>query len=320
MAAVIPGGGDDPSDERRFRDADRGQLLLISGLVVAVSLVALVVLLNASIYSENVATRGVEAADGEALEVRAAAVEETGALIDGTNRAEPTNHSAAARAVRNGIGDLDAHLAGAYADRGGVTHADLELLQNGSRVTGNLSSNATVAEGVERTRGFTLDLNTSSLEGTTQSQAVNESFRVAFSNATDATNETREVYAYENDGNVTLAVGENGGDPVVVCETPIAGRDRIAIDLTRERLGDEPCWGIWSGAAGDLNGSYDVALTNAAGANGTVAATVRPTLAETDSELTVSDAVYAATIDLRYRTADLRFETRIRVAPGEPDV
>ena len=69
---------DDPNrgDRNRdcLRDADRGQLLLVAGLVMAVSLVALVVLLNASIYSENLATRGIEAADGDSLEVRAAAV------------------------------------------------------------------------------------------------------------------------------------------------------------------------------------------------------------------------------------------------------
>jgi len=45
-------GGEDTSN------ADRAQLLLVAGLVMAVSLVTLVVLLNATIYSENVATRG----------------------------------------------------------------------------------------------------------------------------------------------------------------------------------------------------------------------------------------------------------------------
>ncbi|WP_231741260.1 hypothetical protein [Halorubrum sp. CBA1125] len=88
--SVSPSDGDRPrgpggsADE--FRGADRGQLMLVAALVVAVSLLTLVVLLNATIYSEAVATRGVEAADGEALEVRAAAVEGTGTLIDATNR------------------------------------------------------------------------------------------------------------------------------------------------------------------------------------------------------------------------------------------
>lgn len=309
---------DDSRGGRRFRDADRGQLLLVSGLVVAVSLVALVVLLNASIYSENVATRGIEAADGEVLEVRAAAVEETGKLIDGTNRNRPADHDAA---VADGITELDAHMSRAYADRGGVTHVELRSLQNGSYVTGNLSENATLAAGVNRTRGFRLTLNASTIENTTRSQATNESFHVTFSNSTGATAETREVYAYENktDGNITLAVGANDGDPTVVCDAPIDGRDSIEIDLTSERLWSERCPGIWSESAGSLNGSYDVGLASASAADGTVTATVRPRIDDVDTDLTVSDAIYAARIDLRYRTAELRFETTIRVAPGEPD-
>ena len=302
MAAVIPGpsdGEDDgPRDARRFHDADRGQLLLVSGLVVAVSLVALVVLLNASIYSENVATRGIEAADGEALEVRAAAVEETGKLIDGTNRQPPAD-STVGSAVEEGIVDLDDHLARAYADRGGVTRVttDPSAMENGSYVTGDLTANATLAGGVDRTRGFAFDLNASALEDTTRSRATDESFHVAFSNATGATGETREVYAYESeaDGNVTLAVGANDGDPTVVCEAPIDGRDRIEIGLTGERLWDEPCPGIWSESAGSLDGSYDIDLANASAANGTVTATVRPPLDDIDTDLNASAAVYAAT-------------------------
>ncbi|WP_144799321.1 DUF7261 family protein [Halorubrum depositum] len=330
MAAVIPGpsGGDGSRDDgvrggRRFRDADRGQLLLVSGLVVAVSLVALVVLLNASIYSENVATRGVEAADGEALEVRAAAVEETGKLIDGTNRNRLSDHDAAATAVENGTADLDAHLARAYADRGGVTRvaADPSSIRGGSYVTGNLTanrtgdSNATLALDVAQIRGFVVAVDSANLSSTDASGADTNAFFLEFD---DGVNETREVYVYNETGDVTVAVGENGSAPTVVCSAPAA--DRVAVDLTGERLGDEPCPGLWPSSAGALGTPYDVTMERTDAANGTVTATARPDTGDAvASDHTATPAVYDARIDLSYRTAELRFETTVRVAPGEPD-
>lgn len=317
-------GGDD-RNACRFRDADRGQLLLISGLVVAVSLVALVVLLNASIYSENVATRGVEAADGEALEVRAAAVEETGALIDGTNRNRPADHAAAATAVEDGIGELDAHLARAYADRGGVTHVsgNASSVDNGSYVTGALTpngtgnANATVAADAARLRGVEVEVDPGSLASTDATGAPANAFRVEFANATGA---TREAYVYESDadGNVTVAVGENGTAPTVVCSAATA--DRVAVDLTAGTLGDERCPGLWAVTAGSLAGSYDATIERTTAADGEVTATALPDAgASVGSDLRATPAVYSARIDLRYRTAELRFETAVRVAPGEPD-
>ena len=326
MAAVIPGAadGDGPRGDRRFRDADRGQLLLISGLVVAVSLVALVVLLNASIYSENVATRGIEAADGEALEVRAAAVEETGKLIDGTNRNRPANHSEATAAVEEGIADLDEYLARAYADRGGVTRVsgDPSSIRAGRYVTGNLTangtgdSNATLADGVAQTRGFVVEVDPDELAPTDAAGAPTDAFYIEFD---DGVNETREVYVYNGTGdNVTVAVGQNGSAPTVVCSTPIA--DRVAVDLTGGTLGDERCPGLWATSAGALGAPYDVAIERTDKANGTVTATVRPDSGDAvGSDLTSSPAVYDAEIDLSYRTAELRFETTVRVTPGEPD-
>jgi len=323
---MIPGPSDGDGTRggsRRFRDADRGQLLLISGLVVAVSLVALVVLLNASIYSENVATRGIESADGEALEVRAAAVEETGALIDGTNRNRPSDHSAATKAVEDGIVDLDAHLARAYADRGGVTHVsgNRTTMENGSYVTGDLTANgtgdanATLATDVARTRGFLVEVEPGTLASTDASGAPGDAFHVRFGNATGA---TREVYAYEDGGDVTVAVGENGSVPTVVCSASSA--DPVAVDLTGGRLGDERCPGLWATSAGALGSPYDVTVERTGAANGTATATVLPASGESvSSDHTATPAVYEARIDLRYRTAELRFETTVRVAPGEPD-
>lgn len=226
-------GGEDTSN------ADRAQLLLVAGLVMAVSLVTLVVLLNATIYSENVATRGIESADGEALEVRATAVDGTGELLDATNRAGPTDHADAAETVRNGVKDLDREASRSYAERGGVARIELLEIRNGSRITTDMAAvdpNAsTLAADVDRTRGFVLDVDPGSLVETNASGAVDNAFHVELN---DSTGGTHQVYVYNGtDGNVTVAVGDNSGEPTVWCETPPDGRDRVAVDLTGERLG-----------------------------------------------------------------------------------
>ncbi|EMA63146.1 DUF7261 family protein [Halorubrum lipolyticum] len=297
-------------------DADRAQLLLVAGLVMAVSLVTLVVLLNATIYSENVATRGIESADGEALEVRATAVGGTGELIDATNRAGPAGHADAAQTVRDGVADLDGEISRSYAERGGVAHVELVSVRNGSRLTAEMAAvdpNAsTLARDVDRTRGFVLEVNPGSLNNETNA------FHVDLDNSTGG---SRQVYVYNGtDGNVTVAVGDDGAGPTVRCETPPGGRDRVTVDLTGERLGDRPCPGIWPSSLVAPDDPYDVALVNASGVGGEVTATARPVSGdEVSTDLAAAPAVYEATVNLRYRTAELRFETAVRVAPGEPD-
>lgn len=328
MADVIPYG----SDGRRFREADRGQMLVVAGLVMAVSLVALVVLLNATIYGENLATRGVEGADNEAADVRGTAVGGVGELIDATNRAKPADHSAANGAVVDGVDDLDRRMARSYADRGGTVHlaTDESRLTRGKYVTtdGNATSLAnatnateyTFAGGVDRTRGFTLDLDADDLTETTESNASDEAFHVEFNGS--ALSESREVYVYGNgSGGVVVANGSDGATPTVRCSVAVDPGDEVRLDLTGERLNDTPCFGVWPSALLAPSDPYTVRFSNADDANGTATATVRPqpTGAEPDADHAgVSPAVYDATIDLRYRTADLRFETTVRIAPGEP--
>jgi len=305
--------------------ADRGQLLLVAALVMAVSLVTLVVLLNATIYSENLATRGIESADGEALEVRAAAVDGAGALIDATNRAGPESHADAAETVRAGITDLDGEISRSYAERGGVASVGSASIRNGSRIVAPMTavdSNAsTLAANVTRTRGFALDIDPDSLNTTDAAGAPAEAFHVDLDNSTGG---SRQVYVYNgSDGNVTVAVGDDGGEPAVRCEAPPDDPDgNVTVDLTGQRLGDRHCPGIWPAAFVAPDDPYTVTLTNASATAGEVTVTARPDSGDaviTDLTAAREPAVYEATIDLRYRTAELRFETAVRVAPGEPD-
>ncbi|SMO81693.1 DUF7261 family protein [Halorubrum cibi] len=321
-----------PPDGKRLREADRGQLLVVAGLVMAVSLVALVVLLNATIFTENLATRGIQAADGEAADVRTTAVGGVGELIDATNREERESHEVTN--VTDGVADLDERMARNYAGRGGVVH----LETNESRVTegwylstaGNATSlandtNATAyafVDGIDRTRGFSLSLSVDDddLANTTPSNATGEAFHVVFDGP--ALSESREVYVYRNgSGDVAVANGSAGGDPEVRCSIAAESGENVTFDLTGERLGETACPGVWPVELFAPSDPYAIRFENADAADGTATATVRPRPAGSEPGADhdgISPAVYDATVDLRYRTADLRFETTVRVAPGEP--
>jgi hypothetical protein len=152
---------------------------------------------------------------------------------------------------------------------------------------------------------------------TDESGATGNAFRVEFANDSA---ETRAVYVYEDnvDGNITVAVGENGGDPTVVCSA--SSVDPVAVDLTGGALGNERCPGLWAASAGELSGPYDVNIERTGAADGDAALTVLPDSGDSaSSDHTATPAVYDARIEFSYRTAELRFETTVRVAPGEPD-
>ncbi len=321
-----------PPDGKRLREADRGQLLVVAGLVMAVSLVALVVLLNATIYSENVATRGVEATDGEAIEVRATAVEGVGELVDATNHGGPDSFGAANDTVTDGIADFDDRMARRYAKRGGVVHLSIGdppptegryLATTGNDTSLANATNATAytfAGGVDRTRGFALELDPDALAETTAENAPAESFHVVL-NGSDLP-ESREVYVYRNAtaDEVTVATGTNGSDPTVQCSVDAGTGGAVTLDLTGDRLGGGPCFGVWPSALNTPSDAYTMEFEHANAADGEATATVRPGsgggfVADHGDD---RPAVYAVTVDLRYRTADLLFETTVRVAPGEP--
>ena len=320
--SISPPDPDRFRGENGFRDAHRGPLLLLAGLVMAVSLVALVVLLNATIYSENVATRGIESADGEALEVRATMVEGTGELIDATNRNATEGYAETEAAVEDGIAALDARVAGGYARRGGVANVTLveNSLREGRFLTGPVDSSTAVTD-VDRTRGFVIEIDSDDLETANTSTASDEAFHVVLNRS--ASGATDEVYVYEDDeeDEYVVATGEDGAEPTVRCRRSSIDGDRVAVDLTDGRFDGDPCPGLWPTERLDPDESYAIEFATADGVDTEVTAPVRSTTDPAGgAALESTPAVYEAAIDVSYRTAELRFETRVRVAPGGPDV
>ena len=275
---------------------DRGQLLLVAGILLAVLFVALAVLVNAAIYTDNVATRGGDPAE-EALTYQDGVTDAVGGLIEAENAEAGAGEgfTDVDQRVRDGVSAI-----GVAAERNNLRRATTtETAVTGTR-EGRLIRERNVGDfedweaNASAARGFVIELDTDEMtEGSPLSIDL------------DGT----ELEVNKTGGDVVV----EGGTENVECRTNADGT--IRFDVTGERLGDEPCRFGWPtfGATGDVGfengthagGSYEL----------TVASDDDPAWLAPET----TPAVYSVEIDLRVVTPELRYETTVTVAPGEPD-
>lgn len=312
---------------------DRGQLILLTGLIVAVTLVAMVLLLNTAIYTENLASRGGDQSPREAIEYRAAVVDGVGGLIDEENGQEHGSFSTVETNVEDGIDTIDNFTARNYAYGGTIvrinqsssmTVAEGKLVRqtNSSRRFRNASGaldDWELATGVEddEIRNFEVTVNRTSLEPNAD-DALNVRLE-------DSGSTTWQAFFYEDgSNNVTVATSIGGGPRTDVCTVDASN---ATIDLTRGEIEGEPCPGLnWSEG---LTGDYTVEYENGENATGTYnvtiadpgGATIDPDNVDDGSPTSVYHvpAVYGVSFEISYESPTLRYRSEVRVAPGEPE-
>ncbi len=340
MTDTIP-AGDDRSDasDADGGDRDRGQLVLVAGLALAVVLVALVLVTNTAIYTENLATRDDGVGETEALGYRAAVVDGVGGIVDRENAAEYDDRAALKANVSAGVAELDSLLresaarrsASATVNRSAKTYTGGVLVRqtNGSREFDSAAGPAdwTLLYDTNRTRAFEATVENSSL-ATTNASAVDGAFTVVV--ASNSSTEAWRAYVYENDstGDIAVAVRSAGESSATqVCSVDAAN---ATLGFTEGSLGGESCPGLdWREG---VTTSYDLKYRNGSNARGTYNLTVRGTrdILETSSlnNGTATDdpdspyyvpAVYAVRLPITYETNELEYRTTVRVAPGERD-
>ena len=300
---------------------ERAQLLLITALALAVILVTVALLLNAAIFTENVATRDTTADGPEAIELRGEVVQGIGDLIESENR----DGAGSTTAVEDGI-NTTGEMVDRERARGGtiatVSYADsnegtlLRYNEDGdSRAFSDADPNSwTLVDNLGSTRAFTVGIEPNELNEST-AESSDEVFGVRFSNATEG-DETLHIYDDEDQtGNLTIARAVNGETPERLCRIEYDGT--TTVDITGDRLTTD-------GAIVDCHRSlwpdYDpdrIEFVNIDDEVGTASVTVTEGN-DWANEVTDTDAVYSATVDISYQSTDLTFETTARIAPGEP--
>jgi len=308
-------------------DRGRGQMLLVGGLAVAVSIVVLVLLLNAAIYTQNVATRGSGVEGDDALEHRTVMVEAAGDLLDAENERDYAARGPLAanvtRAVTNASSGLRSQWVGSVtaASLDGLTlHNGTRIVQDGSRNLTDAAGTATwtVATNATGIREFTITPDR--IDGTTVDPvSANGSTRI---NVTGS-NGTWRLHVYD-DGGPTLAVkNASEASPTTVCPAFDTG---ARVDLIEGTVNGTACAGLDFAKGLSPEGPWDVSIVRGNHTAGTYALTANTTAISPNLDGPGSGSsprweprVYSAALDLSYRTPELRYESRVRVIPGEDD-
>lgn len=338
MADVTAGAGASGAGAR-----DRAQLLLVAGLVMAVTLVVLALTLNTVIYTENLATRSSDIAGGDDS-VRFLDATEGGVagVLDHANR----NHNGSHAAVRANVSaDIETwrNLTGrSYAVNGVATNLSGVTITNGSRLhqangsrtftDANGNSTWTLASGVSGTRQFRLNVTNDSLATATHAtvDATSSVFYVEFN---DQSSSRWRLFVYRNlttrTVNVTAVDGLLG-----TRRGPCSARDdQVFVNVTAGTVGGEPCSAL--SFVSDLQAPYTVTYNDTEltlgnpTVNGTyhlivddesVARSPGPAFNDAPGNSPWADAaVYAVSYDAIYETARLRYNASVRVAPDESD-
>ncbi|ELZ46203.1 hypothetical protein C464_11398 [Halorubrum coriense DSM 10284] len=320
---------------RRGRDADgdgedRAQIILITGLTLAVLFVAVVLLLNTVIYTENLATRGADAGGAEAIEFRDGTVDDLAGILE--------------REHRNGTADAtDPFLAS--AERYGRTVADLrardgvvaDVRVNDSTVEPGYfiaqnetdagfrdmtapdgTTDWTVASNVTRTRNYRLTVDNASLS---------DSASGAFTVVADGTNETWSVALFDSGGDLNVTV-DNGTTAVTETFRPRPDGNHT-VDLTAGTVNGEPFDAlVWAEGVRTESGPFEIRYENGGEARGTYSLVVAVDDGIDRDEAGVPDAssrpyavkgIYSVEVEILHRTPELTYGDVVLLAPGEPD-
>lgn len=304
---------------------DRGQLLLVSAVALAVLFVTLAVILTTAIHTETIATGASETDNERAVVTHQASVDRhAGESIERVNEADHDTYESLEADLRERIAawnDLSSrHDGGA----GAASNVSLVAVTEGTRIvhedgaedftnaTGEQSW--TVADDVSATRDFRMTVTRQSLRapGGKSCDESGDCFEVTIDDGTDTW--TMAVSAAQNE--VVVDVENTSGDHT----TCSVANQSAEIDLLAGTIEDTPCPALRF--VDDVESSYDIHYGNADNASGTYTLTVDRRLSESPAvggSPSYEPVIDDATLAVSYRTPAVQYETERRVLPGDFD-
>lgn len=319
------------------RRTERGQILLVAAFLLAVTFVTLALVVNSAIFTENLATRDDVAGSHDALEGRYEVQTEVGHLLEGVNNiTDPSPDDTAL------INDMQAELANTTTER------SFHKSTQGQLVNVNYKDETVGAKFVQTnaSRNFTSDSYKEDWNVTTEAEFAVRQFEI---NVTDPGKlEGSDIDAFQVYANDTSSAGswwnmtvfEDGTDNVEVRVehadyTGVASCTRksvetVRIDITGGTVGGESCAALdrladgtemWFGTS--IDDSYRIRFRNSDNIQGTYSfianqTTLTPPSDSHPSENIVDeDILYSVTVGYTFYTSAVKYETDIRIAPGE---
>jgi len=330
-----------------LRREDRGQIILVAAFALAIIFVAMALIVNSAIFTENLASRGETSGADGALSMRANVEANVGDAVTAANRNDNGSVSELNDAVRASIRNISRQTGSQSARSGRLVDVGYNSATNGTRIYKTNSSNFTnsagtedyrVVSGVSRvtggdgTRAFEIDASNISATGNSSAFEV----RAQQSGATGNQNSWRaRIWNASGNDSVHVRTLKNDSSTTVIedCEVNTASSS-VRIALTEGTINGEECDALGTAPTGDSfhfgagtnvgpSDTYNIAFANAGNITGNFSMVVHPltgSLTGLASGLGEDHAIYDVTVNYTYFTTDLRYQTEVRVAPGEPDV
>lgn len=321
-------------DRQRRWGADRGQLVIVVALVLALTLVALALILNSGIFAENLSTGETTDSDEVALAAETA-FDETAVAMRATNRAGDETPEAAGERFASDLENIGDAVVRERSLRGQAFEIRLLDQTNGTSLQQNESQVFTEGPGgaddwelagnIDAIAGYHLLVERNTLaEPTTFGD---DTFYVRIDNGTDVW----QIHVFENNNEVVVAGGDvthldsedeidklpafdNGG-----CRE---NAETVEIDLAEETLNGTHCPAL--SFADNLTGELTLSYRNGSKAGGTYRLLVTENAnigggfnePGEDSPFE-SPAVFSADIRVTYDRADISYD-RQRTVYAEP--
>lgn len=313
----------------------RGQLLLVGALTFAVILIALAVLLNAAIYTGNVATRDAGPGSDEAIEFRW----ETSSMVRSTmhdlNARQNESYANLRENLTATIGDWDTAMQTHTGESLTAATVETAAVTNGTTVRQTAPRNFTSASEAANwtvandstVRSFRMNVSQDSLaspeniiDGVVGADSPSY-YNIEFDDG--STSYTAQVRA-TNGSDVIVRVRDSSENQVGTDCQVTPTDDWVWINITSTKIGGENCPALEQAFDG-LDDRYTISYGNSENVNGTYSLVVdRPldqlaTGAATDGTPTATQALYSAELRLTYRSTNVYYESDRRIAPGERD-
>lgn len=305
-------------------DSERGQLFLVTALAIAVASIALILLLNSAIYTQNVASRDLGANDRQAIAETKTFLEGAEGLLIAENERTQTQ-SERRSALQTGterLAELQRTHELQEGTATGVTKISLSdgrgLYQDsvGDFTSASGDRNWSVADSAEGIRAF--EIGVDSADPPPTGDPVNESFRVNIT-GNGGSGDVWTLYVFEDGGQTNVSTELTGGNIEGLCG-PSTFSTPLTVNVTNASVNGKYCPNLtyWE----DIDRPYEVDITWGDRASGTYSLTVNTTsIGSFNSPGTdpyAIEQVYSVTGNYTYRSSHLHYVRAFRIAPGEP--
>ncbi len=335
----------------------RGQIILVTGFALAVSFVALALVLNSVIYTENLATRSEAAKASDAVKVKSDMVDATAAIISHVNEYNAsggTNYETLVERVRIGLTNTTQYARGYQVTNGQAVDATLVATDEGTWINQSFASRNftdktydpdwTLVDDADGARNLRLHVtdpdaieNTGNISASPSVDDLDDlhNFTIVAEDTSGATwtmeivHEDNNELSLSESGYVVSVVDGDGDRRTCDVLDDTGGVDSFWVNVSAGTFNGTECRALRFGE--DIGPTSDLRFRNSNNVNGTYRVLVN------ESESAVRDgstynapgssgpppitdtAIYGAKIFVEYEEQRMVYETDARVVPGETD-